>query len=398
MALKPGTREFEQWRKKNFNTNINVPKSAIDKLMKGGTPSTNIKKYAGTNDRVMREAMNRFYGKGWESKASGSTSKPSTPTTPPRNVPSSITSGKKTYGVNTPSPRIAEGRAGVKPINIPASKKAAAQRKLDALMRSPQYRPTTSIGSFNPNARVLPTDFSYSKLNPSQKAVVNEALFAMLPIGAGIGIGLKAIRAIKGAVTATKFAKAVKAEQAAVKTAKVAKTAKKTAKPAPKKPTAPKNPAPKKPAANKPAAKKTTTPKKPVETPKRGRPSSNSNPYGLIEYSDATIINMAKGAPKTSRYFKEMRRRGLTFESKVKQTPAPKKPSLPAPKNTAKPKNNPVEKNGSVTNKPGTIGIEESLAARFQRMDVAQLRVELKNWKPGSNVHGYIKRQIANLK
>lgn len=71
MALKPGTKEYNQWRQKNFNLNIKVPQSAIDKLMAGKTPSNNIKKYAGTNDKVMREAMNRFYGKGWEKKAPG---------------------------------------------------------------------------------------------------------------------------------------------------------------------------------------------------------------------------------------------------------------------------------------------------------------------------------------
>jgi hypothetical protein len=59
------------WKKKNFNTNIRVPQSAIDKLMAGKTKANNIKKYSGTNSKVMREAMNRFYGKGWDKGGSG---------------------------------------------------------------------------------------------------------------------------------------------------------------------------------------------------------------------------------------------------------------------------------------------------------------------------------------
>jgi hypothetical protein len=59
------------WKKKNFNSSIRVPQSAIDKLMAGGSKAANVKKYAGTNSKVMREAMNRFYGKGWDKGASG---------------------------------------------------------------------------------------------------------------------------------------------------------------------------------------------------------------------------------------------------------------------------------------------------------------------------------------
>jgi hypothetical protein len=76
------------WKKKNFNTKVSVPQSAIDKLMAGKTKSNNIKKYAGTKSPVMREAMNRFYGKGWDKgvapKAEKPKVKPSKPTPNPK--------------------------------------------------------------------------------------------------------------------------------------------------------------------------------------------------------------------------------------------------------------------------------------------------------------------------
>ncbi len=200
MALKPGTKAYEDWRKKNFNLNIKVPQSAIDKLMKGGTPSANIKKYAGTDNKVMREAMNRFYGKGWEKKAPGSTpgdSKPKSPMTPPRNVPPSVADGAKPkYGTNTPSARAAEGSKGYKAPGKAAMAKKA-QGTLNKNMRSSDYRPTTSIGSFNPNAKVSKKDFSFNKLTPAQKEQVNATLGLLLLPGVG---GL----AVKGGMAATK--------------------------------------------------------------------------------------------------------------------------------------------------------------------------------------------------
>lgn len=203
MALKPGTKAYEDWRKKNFNLNIKVPQSAIDKLMKGGTPSANIKKYAGTDNKVMREAMNRFYGKGWEKKAPGATpggSKPKSPTTPPRNVPPMDGgSAKPKYGTNTQSARAVEGSKGYKaPSKAAMAKKA--QSKLNKDMRSSNYRPTTSIGSFNPNAKVSKKDFSYSKLTPAQKEQLNAGLGLMLVPGVG---GL----AVKGGMAATRAAR-----------------------------------------------------------------------------------------------------------------------------------------------------------------------------------------------
>jgi hypothetical protein len=75
MALKAGTPEFEKWRKQNYNLNIRVPESAIQKLRDGKTKSNNIKRFAGTDSKVMREAMNRFYGKNWEKGASSGSGK-----------------------------------------------------------------------------------------------------------------------------------------------------------------------------------------------------------------------------------------------------------------------------------------------------------------------------------
>jgi hypothetical protein len=64
------------WKKKNFNPKVSVPQSAIDKLMAGKTKSNNVKKFAGTDSKVMREAMNRFYGKGWDKGAKPKVEKP----------------------------------------------------------------------------------------------------------------------------------------------------------------------------------------------------------------------------------------------------------------------------------------------------------------------------------
>lgn len=207
MALKPGTKEYEQWRKKNFNLNVKVPQSAIDKLMKGGTPSANIKKYAGTNDKVMREAMNRFYGKGWEKKApgfkGGSNGGNQGPTSP-----RVAENTKPQYGTNTRSARAAEGSKGYKAPSKVAKAKSA-QKKLNDSMRSSDYRPTTSIGSFNPNAQVSKKDFSYKKLTPNQKILLDAGLTFMLMPGWG-GLVAKGASAIKSGVSATKVASMMK--------------------------------------------------------------------------------------------------------------------------------------------------------------------------------------------
>ena len=79
LASKPA-----DWKKKNFNMAINVPESAIQKLRDGKTKSNNIKTYGATKSAVMKEAMNRFYGKGWNGPAAGSKNKPgSYPNLPP---------------------------------------------------------------------------------------------------------------------------------------------------------------------------------------------------------------------------------------------------------------------------------------------------------------------------
>jgi hypothetical protein len=57
------------FKKANFNMAINVPESAIQKLRAGKTKSNNVKTYKGTKSAVMKEAMNRFYGKGWDGSA-----------------------------------------------------------------------------------------------------------------------------------------------------------------------------------------------------------------------------------------------------------------------------------------------------------------------------------------
>lgn len=226
MALKPGTKAYEDWRKKNFNLNVKVPQSAIDKLMKGGTPSANIKKYAGTDNKVMREAMNRFYGKGWEKKAPGSTpgngggSKPKSPTTPPRNVPPSVAgSAKAPRGAMNPA--MLEGRS------VPTAAKSAkkAQNKLNKNMRSSSYRPTTSIGSFNPNAKVSKKDFSYSKLTPAQKEQLNAGLGLMLVPGVG-GLALKGGMAATKAVRIANIGRIAGRADKLVKAGKTAKAAK----------------------------------------------------------------------------------------------------------------------------------------------------------------------------
>lgn len=237
MALKPGTKEFEQFRKKNFNLNIKVPQSAIDKLMKGGSPSANIKKYAGTDNKVMREAMNRFYGKGWDKKAPGSKGGSNgggnkgggSTVNPPRNVPPMDgVKSKPSYGANTPSARAVEGSKGYKAPSK-AAKAKNAQKSLNKFMRSPNYRPTTSIGSFNPNAKVSPKDFSFNKLSPRQKEELTATLgLIMLP-----GIGGAALKGAAAAGKAIRLANvgrnAGKADRliAAGKTAKGIKAANK---------------------------------------------------------------------------------------------------------------------------------------------------------------------------
>lgn len=75
------------WKKKNYSSKIKVSEATIQKLRDGKTKSANVKKYAGTKNKEIREAMNRFYGKGWDKGAkdktpSPSPSKPSTPSGP----------------------------------------------------------------------------------------------------------------------------------------------------------------------------------------------------------------------------------------------------------------------------------------------------------------------------
>lgn len=65
------------WKKKNFNLKVKVTQSQLDKLRKAGTPTKAINLYK--DDKSMREALNRFYGKDKVAKIAGkSTTKPST--------------------------------------------------------------------------------------------------------------------------------------------------------------------------------------------------------------------------------------------------------------------------------------------------------------------------------
>jgi hypothetical protein len=60
------------WKKNNFNLNVNVPQSQIDTLNSRKTPEGNFAYYKqhGAND-VEREALNRFYGKSATDQALG---------------------------------------------------------------------------------------------------------------------------------------------------------------------------------------------------------------------------------------------------------------------------------------------------------------------------------------
>lgn len=230
MALKPGTKEFEDWRKKNFNLSVKVPQSAIDKLMAGKTPSNNIKKYAGTNNAVMREAMNRFYGKGWEKKAPGFNGKSggNSGTKSGPMSPRIAETTKPKYGTNTPSARAIEGRNGY---TAPKKKQLTSYEKNYKKLAGvtpgqvKANSPITSIGGYkngkwDGGKKIPKTAMSYSKLNAAQKDLVNQAILSMLPVGVGLRVGIKAFQAVKGAVTATKLAKAIKLEQAAGATQK----------------------------------------------------------------------------------------------------------------------------------------------------------------------------------
>jgi hypothetical protein len=115
----------ENFKKSNFNRAVKVPQSAIDKLRAGKTKAANVAKYSGTKNAVMREAMNRFYGKGWDK---GGAAKPPVKKAAP---------GKKAAPSTRPSARAAEGSAGYS-----APKKKAAPKKPAAKKPAPK-KPST---------------------------------------------------------------------------------------------------------------------------------------------------------------------------------------------------------------------------------------------------------------
>jgi hypothetical protein len=111
------------WKKKNFNPKVSVPQSAIDKLMAGKTKTNNIKKYSGTSSKVMREAMNRFYGKGWDKGATPKGDKPKVKPSP------SQPDQRRFAPEPRPKPPVARPKA----------------KKPDSVTRG---KPTTSIGGY----------------------------------------------------------------------------------------------------------------------------------------------------------------------------------------------------------------------------------------------------------
>lgn len=107
LASKPA-----DWKKKNFNLSINVPASAIQKLRDGKTKSNNIKTYKGTKSAVMKEAMNRFYGKGWEGSAAKGSGKMKDAPVGPKSVKPKNTAPKGKLPVGKrPKPSFTPGSA-----------------------------------------------------------------------------------------------------------------------------------------------------------------------------------------------------------------------------------------------------------------------------------------------
>jgi hypothetical protein len=105
----------DAWKKKNFNSNIKVSEATIQKLRDGKTKSANIKKYAGTNNKQIREAMNRFYGKGWDKGAKpNKPNKPDTPSAPssPNWRGPSIRSVEGSAGYSAPKKGKGKGKSG----------------------------------------------------------------------------------------------------------------------------------------------------------------------------------------------------------------------------------------------------------------------------------------------
>jgi hypothetical protein len=214
MALKAGTPEFEKWRKKNYNLNIRVPESAIQKLRDGKTKSNNIKRFAGTDSKVMREAMNRFYGKGWENGVSssggggkgGSNNGGGTKRNAPnpggkgpnrRGFPSQRYDGKDM----NPGAYDRSGKATGKSKGKAGSAEERYWRAYNKAVGDKNAKPITSIGSFGQGgyekkAKALS---SYKTLNAGEKALLETVLLTVLIPGVG-GAAVKGAVAVKGAI------------------------------------------------------------------------------------------------------------------------------------------------------------------------------------------------------
>lgn len=222
------------FKKKNFNTSVKVPQSAIDKL-NAGSKAANVKKYAGTTNKVMREAMNRYYGKGWDKGASVKKSAPAKGQTAPKNEPKGSVKPKS----GGPQMRITGPGSRAKSVGKMSSKAKDAKTLRSA-------SPTTSIGSFGKGgyeaaAKRKGFGTKYSKLSQADRDALNAGLSLMIPVGGGLralGYGAKAVKGLaashgaailaEGAAGGYRATKATKAAVAAKDAGKAAAAAKKS--------------------------------------------------------------------------------------------------------------------------------------------------------------------------
>lgn len=179
------------WKKKNFNPNIKVPQSAIDKLNAGKTKANNVKKYAGTDNKIMREAMNRFYGKGWDKGGNGG-------------------------GGSKPKPKV----------NKPQSNQRGGGRFVDDKPGIPKGaskpKPKTTRPNRVPVTSVTPT-ITTKRVSDKRAARTREMLGALATV-AGVGgvvrggltLGAKALGARTGASTVARITGKTGAQQAAL--------------------------------------------------------------------------------------------------------------------------------------------------------------------------------------
>lgn len=184
------------WKKKNFNPNIKVSEATIQKLRDGKTKSANIKKYAGTNNKQIREAMNRFYGKGWDKgakpKTGGSKYKPG----PVNDRPNASDVPMRTI-------RSIEGSAGYSaPKKGKGNGKAKGGYGLNALTG---YRKPGAATPTLQQAEFMRKEAKKGKKYSSNTSAAERAAMATMFIP---GVGLVARSAIMGTKAATAGARA----------------------------------------------------------------------------------------------------------------------------------------------------------------------------------------------